>query len=285
MGATTARALDRLLDVLTGSLGPPLIAMSAGVDSCTLAHVAQELHGEGALAVTLSTESTSTEELADARSFAIEHRVRHRVIAHSELADPAYVANRLDRCYHCRRGMAEALWEVARSTGHGWIAMGVVTDDLAEHRPGLQAAREAGIRFPFVEAAIDKRTVRAIARQRGLKVALRPANACLSSRIEPLLPVTRGRLRQIERAERAVRELSGVTLVRVRHHGEHARIEVLPEDRGRVLARAAAVGRALRDLGFDRVGLDLAGYRSGSMVAPYVDASAAPSPASAQAAF
>ncbi|MDX1612345.1 MAG: ATP-dependent sacrificial sulfur transferase LarE, partial [Candidatus Thermoplasmatota archaeon] len=242
-----------------------LVAMSAGVDSCTLAYVAHRLLGEAARAVTLLAESTSQEEVDLARAFAQAHDLPHQVVEHSELADPDYVQNDGLRCYHCRKNMGTQLHETREALGLGHVVMGVVPDDYGEHRPGLQAAKEAGIRFPYVEAGITKQEVRELARSLGLEVANRPANACLSSRIAYGLEVTRERLDQVEAAERIVRELAGVGQVRVRHHDELARIEVWPQEREKVLAKAARIEEELCSLGFTYVTLDLLGYRSGSM--------------------
>lgn len=242
-----------------------LVAMSAGVDSCTLAALAHEVLGERMLAVTLKAESTAREEVEDAERFARTHGVPHRTVVHSELADPAYVANDGERCYHCRKNMGVELLALAAAEGLGAIAMGVVLDDFDEHRPGLRAAREAGILFPLVEADVTKADVRALAERLGLEVAERPSNACLSSRIAFGLEVTDARLRQVEEAERAVRRLAGVSQVRVRHHDAIARVEVAPAEREAVLAQAEAVNEALKALGFTFVALDLEGYRSGAM--------------------
>lgn len=262
---TTTEARSRLETLLASRKDGLLVAMSGGVDSCTLAYLAQEVLGDRALAVTLDAESTARVEIEAARRFAGTHGLHHRVVDHSELADPDYVKNDPTRCYHCRKTMGTQLQAVAEAEGIATIAMGVVTDDYGEHRPGLTAAKEAGIWFPYVEAGISKASVRELADSLGLEVADRPSNACLSSRIAYGLEVTEDRLAQVEAAEAAVRDLVGVRQVRVRHHGKVARIEVAPEAREAVLAEAEAVTRAIKDAGFSFVSLDLLGYRTGSM--------------------
>ncbi len=261
----TVDALSRLEALLAERQDGLLVAMSGGVDSCTLAYLAQGTLGDRALAVTLDAESTARAEIDAARRFAEAHDLNHRIVDHSELSDPDYVKNDPQRCYHCRKTMGSQLTAVADAEGIGTMAMGVVTDDYGEHRPGLRAASEAGIWFPYVEAGISKATVRRLADHLGLEVADRPSNACLSSRIAYGLEVTEERLAQVETAEQAVRDLVGVRQVRVRHHGKVARIEVAPEAREAVLAEADAVARAIKDAGFSYVSLDLLGYRTGSM--------------------
>lgn len=240
--------------------------MSGGVDSCTLAAVAHEILGDQMLAITLSAESSSSQEIEDATRFARTHGIPHEVRTHSELEDPDYVRNDLLRCYHCRKGMAGALQAAAGEHGLETIAMGVVPDDQGEHRPGIRAAREAGIWFPLVEAEVAKAEVREIASTMGLEVHDKPSNACLSSRIAYGLEVTEPRLRRIEAAEALIRETCEIRQVRVRYHeGDVARIEVAPAARGSVLAHADEITAELKELGFTFVALDLLGYRSGAM--------------------
>lgn len=262
---TASQARSRLEALLAERQDGLIVAMSGGVDSCTLAYLAQATLGDKALAVTLDAESTARVEIDTARRFAETHGLRHRLVDHSELSDPDYVKNDPLRCYHCRKTMGTELNALAEAEGFGTIAMGVVTDDYGEHRPGLRAAKEAGIWFPYVEAGISKATVRDLAAELGLEVADRPSNACLSSRIAYGLEVTEERLRQVEAAEQAVRDLTGADQVRVRHHGKIARIEVAPDRREDVLAKAEAITAALKEVGFSFVSMDLIGYRTGSM--------------------
>jgi len=258
------QALDRLTRLLGEREGGVLVAMSGGVDSCTLAWVADRAPGR-ALAVTVDAESSADREVEAARAFAREHELDHRVVEHSELDDEDYRRNAPDRCYHCRDGLVDRLQEVAEEAGLEHVAMGYLPDDEADHTPGRVAARQRGAWFPYVDAGIDKDQVRDLAEHAGLDLADRPSNACLSSRIPWGEEVTEAKLERIEAGERAVREIAGVEQVRVRHHGRLARVEVDPEERQRLLACADEVHEALREVGFTWVALDLAGYRTGAL--------------------
>ncbi len=243
-----------------------LVAMSGGVDSCTLAGVlVDELGRKAVLAVTLDAESSAREEVQSAERFAREEGIPHRVVEHSELEDPAYVANRPDRCFHCRDGLMDALGRIQREEGFDRVAMGYLSAGEEGHAPGRVAAEQSGAWFPWSQAGVDKRGVRRVAKALGYDVAGRASNACLSSRIPYGSRVTREKLEEVEEAERVVRDLVGVETVRVRHHGEVARIEVQPGQRGRVVERGEEVSRALKEVGFTWVSLDVAGYRRGSM--------------------
>lgn len=260
--AEPARA--RLEEELTGREGGVLVAMSGGVDSCTLAYMAEQLRGD-VLAVTLDAESNAQRELEDAVRFAREHGLEHEVADHSELEDPDYRENTPMRCYHCRDGMLDRLQEIAEERGLDHIAMGYLPDDDLEHTPGRRAAREAGAWFPYVEADVDKDAVRRLAEAEDLSVADRPSNACLSSRIPYGSEVTEAKLSDVEKAERAVRSIVGLRQVRVRHHGEVARIEVPPDQRERLVEHAEAITQQLEEIGFTFVAMDLLGYRTGAM--------------------
>lgn len=242
-----------------------LVAMSGGVDSCTLAAIAHEAIGDAMLAVTLDAESSAERELEDAVSFARERGLPHEVVEHSELADPDYRANTPSRCYHCREGMMDRLTDVAERDGLGHVAMGYVPDDRLDHTPGRRAAKEAGAWFPYVDADVAKDEVRAVAEAMQLPVADRPSNACLSSRVPYGSEVTADKLAEIEAAERAVREIADVDQVRVRHHDDVARVEVPPAERETLLGRAEEITEELEDVGFTFVALDLLGYRTGAM--------------------
>ncbi len=259
-------ALDRVEGLLSEVEGRVLVAMSGGVDSCTLAFLAVRVLGtERVLAVTAFSESTSQEEVDGAVSFAGEHGIRHRVVEHSELEDPAYVANRPDRCYHCREGLMGVFSRIAEEEGYDRVAMGYLPAGEEGHAPGRIAAKKAGAWFPWAKAGVKKEEVRGIAERLGLSVADRPSNACLSSRIPYGERVTREKLAMVEEAEAAVRGLVGVAQVRVRHHGDLARVEVAPEARERLVGEGEAVTEALREVGFRWVSMDLLGYRRGSL--------------------
>lgn len=262
----TQDAIGRLRDELARARDEGvLVAMSGGVDSCTLAALAHDVLGEAMLAVTLDAESSADAEVQAARRLARSAGIPHRVVDHSELSDPDYVKNDPLRCYFCREGMVETLEAVAAQENLGRIAMGYLPDDRLDHTPGRVAARKAGAWFPYVEADVDKAMVRQVAAMLDLEMADRPSNACLSSRIAYGLEVTAEKLEQVERAEAAVRELASVEQVRVRHHGDVARIEVPPDARDALLEVSGPVTTRLEELGFTWVSMDLLGYRTGSM--------------------
>lgn len=249
-------------------LRPPagvLIALSGGVDSVVLLALAVEALGaERVLAVTGASEAVPVAEVEDARRASAALGVRHEVVRTRELERLGYAANAGDRCYHCREELFDVLEGVRRREGLGAVAYGAIVDDLADDRPGMRAAAKRGILAPLLEAGLTKNDVRALAADLGLEVRDKPASPCLSSRIPAGTPVTSEKLTQIDRAESALKAL-GLRQLRVRHHGDVARIEV--DEAGLTLlaqpaARAEAV-RAVKAAGFRFVALDLEAFRSG----------------------
>ena len=244
-----------------------VVAFSGGVDSSLLLRVAVDaLSPQNVLAVIGDSESLPRRELAVARSLAADIGVPYHVIESGELQDPAYRANPQDRCYFCKRALFAKLTRVARKQGFAVVLDGSNADDLGDWRPGLRAAREWGVRSPLQEANLTKAEVRELSRRLGLPTADKPAMACLASRLSYGTPITKEALGSIEAAEETLREL-GIGQVRVRLHGDLARIEILPEDFSRLLVAPvrAQVLAALSGLGFRYLCLDLQGYRSGSM--------------------
>jgi len=260
--ATQAEKLDTLRRVVSG-YERVVVALSGGVDSALVAAVAAERLGAGALAVTAQSPSLPAAELQAADDLSARIGIQHRVVRTDEMARPAYVANQGDRCYHCKTELYSHLTPIAAELG-AVVCNGTNLDDLGDYRPGLRAAREREIRSPLVEAGCGKADVRALARHLGLPVWDKPAAACLASRVPVGTPVSVPVLGENEAAEALLHSL-GVSHVRVRHHGEIARIETDAAGIEIVARERETVERRLRALGFRFVTLDLGGYRSGSL--------------------
>jgi uncharacterized protein len=265
-------APEALLQQLTqrlASSGGAVVGFSGGVDSALLAKAAHDALGPQALAVTVDSPSLARRELDDARALAQELRLRWEVAQAHEMANPLYVANPGNRCFFCREEMSAVLGQVARRAGLPRVAMGVNVSDLAEDRPGHAAMQRAGVWWPLVEVGASKEDVRAMARAAGLRVADKPAMACLSSRVPHGEPITLAKLRRIEAAEDWLRD-RGFGVVRVRAQGEGARVEVAPAEVPRLEALAAEAESALRAFGFASMAVDPQGYRPGGADAPAV---------------
>jgi uncharacterized protein len=241
-----------------------VVAFSGGVDSTFLLAVAVECLGENALAVTGVSSSLAASERDEAETLARRLGARHRWIETGEMDQPGYVANAPDRCYHCKADLFGRLQALAHAEGYAWVVEGANLDDLGDHRPGRQAAREQGVRSPLLEAGLTKAAIRELSRALGLPTWEKPAMACLASRIPHGIPVTIERLGQVERAEAALRGL-GFRSVRVRHHETIARIELPPDERARLLDPTLGdeVVRAIKAVGYQYVVVDLEGYRPG----------------------
>ena len=248
------------------SLGSLLVAYSGGTDSAFLAYAAHQTLGERMLAVIADSPSLPRKELAAALAFAADHSIPVEVLRTHELEKPDYARNDAQRCFHCKDELFARMEDARGRLGFDHLAYGMNLDDRGEFRPGQRAAALHGALAPLLDAELSKVEIRTLARQAGLLLADKPASACLSSRIEYGRAVTAENLAQVEQAEDALHAL-GFTRVRVRHHGDLARIEIAREDLSRALTLVMldAMTEALRPIGFLYVTLDTQGYRSGSM--------------------
>ena len=242
------------------------VAFSGGADSSLLLWAAREALGpDGVVAFTATSATYLSEELRAARALADALGVVHVVEETDEFADERFLANGRERCYHCKRHLLEQMAAVAREHGCDALLDGANLDDLGDHRPGLRASREAGVRHPLLDAGLSKPVVRALARAAGLAAWDAPQQACLASRIPYDEPITPEKLAAVAAGERALHEL-GFKQCRVRHHGQVARVEVVADELERAAGPARAqIARALHAAGFSYVALDLDGFRSGSM--------------------
>jgi uncharacterized protein len=256
--------LASLRDALAES-GGIMVAFSGGADSAFLLAVAADVLGPRAVAATGVSPSLAQRELDDARAFAAELGVRHLVVPTHEQERPGYLRNGRDRCFFCKSELFDVLGPLAAVEALQ-LATGTNVDDLSDWRPGLRAAEEHAVRTPLADAGFTKQDVRDASRAMGLRTWDKPAAACLASRVAYGIQVTPARLSRVERAEALLRSL-GFAQLRVRDHGQLARVEVPLGDLGLLVepeARERAVA-GIRALGFDFVTLDLEGFRSGSM--------------------
>lgn len=257
---------DRLVALIRG-YGSCAVAFSGGVDSAVVAKAAQLALGEKAVAVTGTSASLASGELDEARRVARLIGIRHEVIETDEFANPDYVRNDPDRCFHCKTELYTQIEGVTGRLGVAVILNGANVDDLGDYRPGMKAAGEHRVASPLAECGLDKADVRALARQWQLPIWDKPASPCLSSRIAYGEEVTPERLAMIDQAERFLRD-RGLGALRVRYHkGDVARLEVPLDELARLCAPETreVVVRRLKELGFKYVTLDLEGFRSGSL--------------------
>lgn len=262
----TTSEKQQILQQSLSKLGRTLVAYSGGVDSAYLAYAAFRVLGDGMLAVIADSPSLARTHLRDAISFAEEQHIPLQVVKTSEMERPEYVRNDTQRCFHCKDELFSVMEQYAGQHGFASIAYGVNVDDQGDFRPGQRAAKEHCVAAPLLEAGLTKADIRELCERAGLRVWDKPASACLSSRIEYGRPVTAEALAMVEQGEDALRSL-GFRQVRVRHHGDIARLEISREELPRALTQEmfAEFTRIFKALGFTFVALDTEGFRSGSM--------------------
>ena len=247
-----------------------IIAYSGGVDSALMAYAAHRALKNNMVAVLADSPSLARREYRYAKNFAQTHGMPLRIIRPREMDDPHYQANDSDRCYHCKKALFERIEALREQLQDAeamdpWpVSYGVNMDDLGDYRPGIQAAREASIQAPYVELEFNKQTIRSICAYYQLDIAEKPAMPCMASRLAYGQEVTREKLTQVEQAEDFLYDL-GLRVLRVRHHGDTARIEVPAEDFDTILEHRQRIRQTFHDLGFVYVSLDLDGFRSGSL--------------------
>ncbi len=255
---------DAELNRLLQAAGRLIVAYSGGVDSAYLAFAANRNLGRDFLAVTALSASYPEVQRTMAERVSREFEFSHEYVSTPEMENPAYRANGPDRCYHCKSELFSVLSEFRDRRGYTAVAYGVNTDDTADFRPGHRAAAEQGVRSPYLEVGLSKQEIRQLSHKAGLPTADLPSSACLASRLPYGTAVTEGRLKQVEQGEDRLREL-GFRQVRVRHHGELARIEVGHEELPKAFEMTGEIAAKIKPLGFRWVSLDLEGYRTGSL--------------------
>jgi uncharacterized protein len=266
LGAAVATEKLRTLEARIGESGSLMVAYSGGVDSAFLAATAHRVLGERMVAVLADSPSLARRDMEQACAFAHSIGMPLRVVATDELDREEYARNDANRCFHCKDELFLVLEKLAAGMGVAHLAYGMNADDTRDFRPGQRAAENHAVLAPLAEAGLTKLEVRTLAKAAGYPVWDRPAAPCLSSRVEYGRTVTREVLEQVERGEASLREL-GFREMRVRHHGELARVEIARNELPRALTMEMmdAITAALKQIGFKYVTLDCQGFRSGAM--------------------
>jgi pyridinium-3,5-biscarboxylic acid mononucleotide sulfurtransferase len=260
--------MDKLtqLQNIFQEMNKALIAYSGGIDSTLMAKIAYDVLGENALAITAVSPSLLPEELEDARIQAAEIGIKHEIIATNEMNNPNYTSNPVNRCYFCKSELHDNLKPIAQKRGYPYIVDGVNADDMGDYRPGIQAAKERGVRSPLAEVGITKAEIREISQKLGLPWWNKPAQPCLSSRFPYGEEITIEKLQRVGRCEIYLRKL-GYQNLRVRSSGDTAKIELPPEQIKEFVltTNLDQLVSKFQEFGFIYVTLDLEGFRSGKL--------------------
>jgi len=266
MQASSSKTKTEQLKEIIRQLGSALVAYSGGADSTLLLKLCWDVLGDRTLAVIAASETYPSKEIEEAKTTAELLGAPYEIISTEELRDENFASNPPNRCYFCKTELFSKLRRMAHERGLEHVVDGSNLDDLDDHRPGRQAAKELGVRSPLIEAGLTKDDVRAISRDLGLPTWNKPSYACLSSRFPYGDRITIHKLTQVDRAEQLLKGL-GFAQVRVRHHGAIARIEVPSENLPKLLTDGVpdVVVKELKQIGFTYVTVDLQGYRTGSM--------------------
>ncbi|KXA94992.1 hypothetical protein AKJ65_02820 [candidate division MSBL1 archaeon SCGC-AAA259E19] len=257
---------EKKLKEIVEKYGSAVVAFSGGADSFLVASIASEVLGDEAVAVTARSPIYPSWDEEDAEKVSEETGIRHIFLDSQELKNENFAENPEDRCYYCKKELLESLDEIRKRLGYEKILDGTNSSDFGDYRPGLRALREFGevVQSPLAEAQLEKEDVRKIAEKRGLPIADKPSSPCLASRIPYGDRITPEKVKRVRDAEEYLRSL-GFRIVRVRDHGNIARLEVAQERIPDLLERRKEVAKNLKDLGYDYVSLDLEGYRTGSL--------------------